>query len=58
MHVIANTVEFFNAFTPVQLFDSVEHDNLVLYGVLLGSPMHLYCQELTPVSGDCQHSVV
>jgi hypothetical protein len=56
---VVDTVEFLNAFTPVQLFDMVEHDNPFLYGVLLGSPMHLYCQELTAVSDrDCQHSVV
>jgi len=43
---------------PVQLFDIVEYDNPVLHGVLRGSPMHLYCEELTSVSeGDCQHSV-
>jgi hypothetical protein len=59
IHVIVDTVEFLNAFTPVQLFDTVQHDNPVLHGVLLGSLMRLYCQELTPVSeGDCQHSVV
>jgi hypothetical protein len=37
----------------------VEHDNQFLPGVTLGSPMHMYCQELDPVSEeDCQHSVV
>jgi hypothetical protein len=59
IRVIVDTVEFLNAFTPVQLFDTVEHDNPVLHGVLFGSSMHLYCQELTPVSeGDCQHSLI
>jgi len=59
IHVIVDTVEFLNAFTPVHLFDTVEHANPVLHGVLLGSPMHFYCQELIPVSDrDCQHSVV
>jgi hypothetical protein len=59
IRVIVDTVEFLNAFTPVQLFDTVEHDNPVLHGVLFLSSMHLYCQELTPVSeGDCQHSLV